>query len=86
MLLVSRTLPCLCQNFSIRSKAAKSLPKQHQEIIARPETESGDAKELPQLKAETLPQNFALADARKLVDLNAKPLRTKDLSSLRFQR
>jgi len=69
----------------IRSKAPKSLAKQQQEIIGRPETESGDAKELPQLKAETLPQNFALADARKLVDLNAKPLRTKDLSSLRFQ-
>ncbi|CBY38788.1 unnamed protein product [Oikopleura dioica] len=68
----------------IRSK--KPVSKQQQEIIGRPETESGDAKELPQLKAETLPQNFALADARKLVDLNAKPLRTKDLSSLRFQR
>lgn len=56
------------------------------EIIGRPETESGDAKDLPPLKADAMPQNFGLKDARKLVDLNTKPLRAKDLSSLRFQR
>ena len=70
--------------FSIQSKQPQT--KLQPEIIARPETESGDGKDLPQLKADALPQNFALADARKLVDLNAKPLRTKDLSNLRFQR